>query len=138
MKKIIIPGVIAGVAMLVLGLVLSQLLNLAIPSLAAEYQNANLFRAWTDPLMMIYFAYPIILGIILAGAWHLTKGLIKVKGAWKKGLHFGLALWIISNIPGMIITYSSFKVSLLMVLSWSLVGLLQGICAGTIFAKMNK
>jgi uncharacterized membrane protein YraQ (UPF0718 family) len=38
----------------------------------------------------------------------------------------------------MLITYSSFVVSLLMIISWLVMGLVNGIVAGWIFAKLNK
>lgn len=136
MKKIIIPGLIAGVVMLVVGMGFGFALEALFPNLAAEYNNPALFRPWSDPLMSVYFVEPFVLGVILAWFWSMTKGLIKQKDAIKKGVYFGLGYWVIT-IPGMIMSYSSFPISLLMTVGWSLSIFIQAICAGILFAKLN-
>ena len=138
MKKIVLTGILAGLAMLIVAILVSQLFNLAFPSLQAEYENANLFRPWSDPKMSIFFAYPFVLGIALAWLWNKIKSIFKEKSLWKRGFSFGLMYWIIASIPGMIITYSSFKLSLLIVLSWTIMGFIEAVCAGLICAAMNK
>jgi hypothetical protein len=137
-KKIVLPGLLAGAAMLVLSVGISFLFNTVFPGLKAEYVNPALFRPWSDPLMSLYFVYPFVLGLILAWFWSRIKSTIKEKSAMKRGFRFGIGYWIIASVPGMFITYSSFPVSLLMVLSWSAAGFLEVWCAGAIFAKMSK
>ena len=44
MKNIIVAGLIAGFAMLVLAMAVGMLTHAALPSLAKEYENTNLFR----------------------------------------------------------------------------------------------
>lgn len=61
MKKIVWPGIIAGVIMLITGMGLSYLLHAIFPSLIVEYNNTSVFRPWTDPLMSIYFVHPFVL-----------------------------------------------------------------------------
>lgn len=138
MKKILIPGLVAGLVMLVVAMAMGMLFNNIFPSLKAEYMNTNLFRPMADPVMSIYFAYPFVLGVTLAWAWNKTKRLIKEKRPWKRGIHFGLAFWVVATIPGMIINYSSFPVSLVMVVSWSISSLVQVAFAGIVYAKMNR
>ena len=77
------------------------------------------------------------LGIILALLWDKTKNLFKDKSIFQRGLRFGVAYWLIATLPGMFMSYSSFQVSLVMVLSWSISGLIQAIIAGWIYVKMN-
>lgn len=86
--------------------------------------------------MSIYFVYPFLLGIILAWIWHKIKVLF-AGGYLKRGLSFGFIYWIIT-IPGMFISYSTFPISLVMVISWSLNGLIQILVAGIILAKTNN
>ncbi|MCX6817525.1 MAG: hypothetical protein NTU57_01580 [Candidatus Aenigmarchaeota archaeon] len=112
-------------------------LDALFPSLAAEYNNPALFRPWSDPLMSLYFVEPFVLGVIMAWFWNMAKGLIKETDAIKKGVYFGLGYWVIT-IPGMIMSYSSFPISLLMTVSWSLSIFVQVICAGILFAKLNS
>jgi len=136
MKKILGLGLLVGLAMTILGLALSRFFYFIWPSLNTEYQNAALFRPWSDPLMSIYFVYPFLLGIILAWLWAKTKSLF-AGGYFKKGFSFGLIYWLVT-IPGMVISYSTFPISLIMVFSWSLSGLVQTLVAGIILAKSNN
>lgn len=137
MKKIIISGIVAGIAVLVLSMLWMNAYGMVFPAVAAEYKTA-MFRPWTDPLMTAFFAYPLILGLALAWAWSRTKSLFKQEEFWKRGTMFGLSVWLIATIPGMFVTYTSFVVSFPMVLEWTLGGLLYSVVSGIIFAKLNK
>ena len=137
MKKIIGVGLLAGVLMLITGMLTGQVFHFFIPSLKEEYLNPNLFRPWSDPIMSLYFLHPFIVGVIFAWIWNRTKQLFPGNTVREKGLRFGLIYWMIS-IPGMLISYSSFPVSLLLTFSWSISNLVQGICAGLLFSKMLK
>jgi len=136
MKKIIWPGIVAGVAILILGMAISYLFML-IPSVAADYNNTHIMRSWQDPLMSLFFLYPFVLGIAFAWIWNKSKPLFK-GSAWQRGTHFGFAYFIIATIPGMLISYSSFPISFLTIISWTVSGLVNAIVAGWILAKMNK
>lgn len=137
MKKVILPGLVAGLIMLILGTAVSYLLMLPFRSVAAEYTNTNLFRPWTDPAMYYMFVHPFIVGIILAWVWNKVKGVVGGAGWAGHGLRFGLAYWVVT-IPGMLISYSSFQISATMVAIWSVTILVQALCAGMVYAGMNK
>lgn len=136
MKKIL-TGLLAGAVMLGLGMLVGQVFQLIDPSLKTEYENPNLFRPWTDPLMLLYFVEPFVMGIIMAWLWDMTKSVIKGNTLLEKGIYFGLIYWVIS-IPGMIMSYSSFPLSVMLVFSWSFTGIVQTLCAGVLFSKMLK
>ncbi|MAG78608.1 hypothetical protein CL616_04565 [archaeon] len=133
MKNPITKGLIIGTILLVVGFGLNFLINAIFPFLAAEYQNTAIFRAWTDPLMWLFFLYPFIIGIAFSLLWEKTN--FKEKNIWKNGLNFGLFYFVIATIPGMVISYSSFQVSLLMTLSWTFSGLLYAVLAGILLTK---
>jgi hypothetical protein len=135
-EEIIWPGIVAGIAILVLGMVISYLF-MSIPSVAADYNNAQIMRSRQDPLMSLFFIYPFVLGIALAWVWNRAKGLFK-GSACKRGTHFGLSYFIIATIPGMLISYSSFPLSLSTIICWTVSGLISAIAAGCILARMNK
>lgn len=138
MKKIIIPGLVAGLLMTIAMFILTPIYGLLIPGLQAQYSNLNMFRAMEDPLMQAFFLYPFILAMALSWAWDKSKKLFKEKKKCCRGVHFGLTYWIIATIPGMYVTYTSFQVSLAMTLSWAISGLVYAMIAGMVFAKMNK
>ncbi|VVC03858.1 Uncharacterised protein [Candidatus Bilamarchaeum dharawalense] len=137
MKKIIIPGIATGILMLIFGMIFSMAFGALFPSVNAEYQSV-LFRPWTDPLMMLFFAYPFVLGMILAWVWNHVKVLFKEKDFIRRGLRFGVTAWVVFTIPGMFVSYTTFPISLLMVLSWTLSGLVYTLCAGLVLAKLNN
>ena len=138
MKKVFLPGLVAGIAMLAVSMLVNQFVNMFVPSVAAEYVNSALFRPWSDPLMSLIFVHPFLLGFILAWVWNKVKPLFVSGSVWQKGTRFGLVVWLVASIPGMFISYSSFPVSLSMISSWLISGLISVIVAGWIFAKMNK
>lgn len=127
-------GLIAGGVNLALGLGINLFVSLVLPGVASEYQNSALFRPWSDPLMLVYFVYPFILGVVLAYLWGRMReqfsGTVR-----ERAIQFGKLYFMIATIPGMFITYTSMQISLLMVLVWAVTGLAQGIAAGWVFAK---
>ncbi len=125
-------ALIAGFANLVLGLVLNMGIGLIIPGVTQEYQNTAIFRPWNDPLMMLYFAYPFILGFVLIHLWNSVK-----ENAKKSPFEFAKLYFVIATIPGMFITFSSFQLSLTMILLWTITGFLQAFVAGYIFSKVK-
>jgi len=136
MKKVIAPGLITGVVTLILGMAVSYLF-MRFPAVATDYANTNIMRPWSDPVMSLFFIYPFVQGIILAWAWNKTKTIFSSKGI-NRGVKFGLSIWLIATIPGMLISYSSFPFSLLTILSWLVGGLINNITMGIIFARLNK
>ena len=125
MKKIILSGIIVGVVILAVSMLINYGFML-FPTIAADYQNTNIMRSWQDPLMMLFFLHPFVLGIILAGVWDRTKGLFQ-GSIFQKGNQFGIAIWLIATVPGMLISYSSFTLSLLTIISWTVSGLINSI-----------
>ena len=136
MKKIIISGLIAGVGIFIISMGFSFLLGYLFPAIQAEYQNPNLFRPWSDPLMSLYFAYPFILGLGLAFFWNKTKEVFKGKG-FNRAINFAGWYFLIAAIPGMLITYSSFPVSLGLIIIWTVSGFIEALVAGLVFDKFN-
>ena len=106
-------------------------------SISSEYQNTAIFRPFTDPLMSYIFIHPFVVGLILAWVWDKTKGLFRQRDVFWRCCQFATAYWIVT-IPGMLISYSSFQVSLMLIITWSLTILGQVIAAGFIFAKKNS
>lgn len=122
--------------MLVVGFGFSQLFVFVFPSLGAEYLNASLFRPWSDPLMSLYFLHPFLVGVILVWIWTKTKQLF-IGTQFERAYKFGFVYALLA-FPGMLISYASFPVSFLMVLSWFISSILQGLVAGLLFTKIIK
>jgi hypothetical protein len=136
MKKIILSGLLTGLVLFLASQVVSKIFGIIFPAINAEYQNPNLFRSFKDPLMLLFFVHPFLVGILLAWFWNKTKNIFgeNING----GVKFGLVYWIIATIPGMFATYSSMPYSLAIVMSWLVSGLVEAILAGIILQKLNK
>jgi len=132
MKKIIWPGILLGLIMLIVGMIVSYLFML-IPAVNADY-NSEFMRNWQDPAMMLFFLYPFILGIVFALLWNKTKSSFKGK---MRGCYFGWMLFFLTTVPGMWITYSSFNLSFLTIIGWSVSGLVNAKIAGFFLAWIN-
>lgn len=129
-------GFIAGLINLVIGIGLNAVLGTFFPSVSLEYQNTSLFRPWSDPLMMVFFAHPFISGVVLAYFWKIVQKQFTGDDR-AKALSFAKLYFVIATIPGMFISYTSFQLSFLMIVTWTAVGFLQVFVAGLVFAKMK-
>ncbi|HOX29876.1 MAG TPA: hypothetical protein P5080_02800 [Candidatus Paceibacterota bacterium] len=135
-NKIFIKGLLVGLAMLATSWFMGQILFTIHPQLEGEYRNMLLFRQPSDPLMSLMYVEPFILGLILAWIWSLAKEAIKGETIVMKGVNFGFAYWLLT-IPGMMMSYGCFPLSISMVISWSVTILAQGIVAGIILSRFS-
>jgi len=87
-----------------------------------------------DPLMNVYWFYPFLQGIALAWGWHKTKNLFK----GIVSLNASLAYVFLATLPGMLITYSTYNMSFLMIITWLVSGFLQVWVSLIVISLMNK
>ena len=74
MKKIFLPGLVAGIMMNVVNALLNPIINFLFPGLQDAYKNTA-FRPWDDPVMSLFFLYPILLAFPMSYIWDKTKAL---------------------------------------------------------------
>jgi hypothetical protein len=132
--KWVTRGVVAGVVALVASMGVGMLVGALVPGLAAEYGNTQMFRPYNDPLMYLFYVSPLLTGVILAWVYVKVSKLIGGGDWWRRGGRFGLAYFVVASLPGMFISYTSFNVSMVMVLSWTLSSLVQAIVMGLVLA----
>ena len=137
-KKVFGKGILVGVAMAVVNLVLNLIMNAVYPASKAIYENNTIFRPMTDPLMGLFWLYPIVLGLAFACIYDKTKTLYKEESVTKKGLKFSLMYLFIAAIPAFFINFSSFNLPFGIVISWTLMSYLNGLVAGLILAKLDN
>ena len=87
--------------------------------------------------MSLMYVEPIILGLVLAWIWDKVKGVVKGATAAQKAWNFGLVYWVLA-IPGMVMSWASFPISLTMVFTWWVSILAQAFVGAWILAKLNK
>ncbi|HEX3007807.1 MAG TPA: hypothetical protein VHO90_09355 [Bacteroidales bacterium] len=137
MKKVLVPGLVAAVGMFVAGMAIGLLFNLVFPSVKTEYENTSIFRPMDDPLMFLYFIQPLLLSFALAWVWNRSKA--SAQGSiWKIAFNYAFVYWIVATLPGMLMTVSSFKVTVLMTLTWTLSSFFQAFVAMLIIVRLNK
>jgi hypothetical protein len=134
MKKIALPGLVAGIILFIIsygGLYLSVRF---FPSLFIEY-NSPLFNS-DGSRDLLFYLHPFIISFALSWFWDRFKGLFR--GTFVlRGIEFGFVYAMVALLPVMWITFSSLDITIATVLSWFLYGLMQAIFAGLIFAKIN-
>ena len=104
------------------------------PKIAEQYFDpifaSSQKRTW------LYFIHPFIVALALKYFWqrfrHMFKG-----NTIKRGIEVGLVYGMIAILPAMWITFSGISVSISVVVSWMVYGVLQGCIAGVIYAKIN-
>lgn len=138
MKKIAFSSLASGIVMVITSMIVGQVFHSLFPALAKEYNNPSLFRPWSDPLMSLFFLYPFILAIILSIVWEKTNKLFSGKTLAERSIKFGATYWLLTNITGMLISYSTFPVSLLMIFSWSTSSLITVIAGAYVIVWMKK
>lgn len=134
MKKVIFPGLVAGVVLLILS-ILGLYLNIWIfPDLAMQYFQPA-FNEQSSRIML-YFIHPFIIAMALSWFWSKIKGILK--GSFlTRGIEFGIIYALVATFPAMWLVFSSITVSLQMVATWFVLGLIQAIIAGLVCEMMN-
>jgi len=134
MKKIASAGIVAGITLLILSVIGLYATIWLFPSLATQYFDPA-FDAQSSRVM-IYFLHPFVISMALSWFWNRTKGVLT--GSFlTRGIEFGLIYALVAIFPMIWLIYSAMNVSLPMVATWFVLGLLQGVIAGLIFEKMN-
>lgn len=137
MKKLLLPGFLSAIAIFAASMLADFVFNAIFPDIKELYANQAIFRPWNDPLMYIYFCYPLLLGYILAWAWTWAKDTIP-GSLLSKTVKFALVYWLMASLPGMLMTYSSFQLPLVMIVCWTTTAFLQAFAAALVYAKMLK
>lgn len=134
MKRIISSGLIAGVVLLILSVLALYATIWFFPTLASQYYDPAFDNQ--SGRYLIYYAHPFVIAMALAWFWDRFKGALK--GSYlTRGIEFGLIYALIAIFPVLWLTYSALAVSLAMVGTWLVFGLLQGVIAGLLFEKFN-
>ncbi|MEK9165345.1 MAG: hypothetical protein AAB525_00605 [Patescibacteria group bacterium] len=137
-KKIMLAGSAAGIVHIIFGTLtcgwLFKGIYLIEPTNVWKFTGQSGFSGSQIAIMTIG---NIVIGVILAGAYAWLKAGIPGAGI-KKGLNYGLALWLVGTLPGMFSTYMFMTVATAVVLYWIVIGLVNYLILGVIIAKIYK
>lgn len=126
-KKGIIAGIVTGVVIFVIGMVMGILLGV-------DYtKTPQLWKPMTGNWTYYMIVVDIIEGIIYGLVFGIVMNSVPGNG-WKKGLNYGLILWLVATAPGMMMTYFTMAVPDMIVASWLFGGLISLVIAGPLIA----
>ncbi len=134
MQKFLLKGILAGAVLLGFSYAALYLMVSFFPDLAEQYYNP-VFNMDGDK-SILYFMHPFILSFALAWFWRRFKSLFHGP-FWWRGMELGMVYGLIATLPAMWITYSSMSVSLGLVVTWFIYGVIQAMVVGIIFAKIS-
>ena len=135
MKKVLIAGFSAGAALLILSLALFFLQVKILPELANQYWS-DMFRRSDPATDWLFYAHPFVLSFALKWFWERYKDIFEGSNVLK-AFEVALVYGIVAMVPVLWLTYSSIDITLPMVLTWLVYGILQAFVAGLIFSWLN-
>ena len=134
MKKIIIPGLVAGCVLMLLLVAGLYIIIWLFPGIALQYFDPAFD---SEPgRNRLYYLHPFVLSLTLSWFWSRFKGVLT--GSFlTRGIEFGLIYLVIAVFPMMWLIYSAMHVSLIMVATWFVFAMVQAVISGLVFEKMN-
>lgn len=134
MKKHLVAAAISSVILVAFAYIALLLLPVVFPGLAESYYEPTFRAGSTEEIL--FFVHPVILSFLLSWFWYRFKG--QFDGSFVfRGVELGAVYGLIAIVPAMMINYSVLNITLPLVMAWLAYGILQGIIAGVIFAKID-
>ena len=131
-KKIVIGGLAAGIVIFVVSFIVDYVIVAALPY---DVLSLGGMRAVDDPMMMLFFLHPWVLGFAMSIAFQKFKGSFSSTG-WCRGKAFGIYAWLLASLPSAFIVYTSMNYPLGFTVSSVLGSLLYMIAAGITLEKL--
>ena len=130
--KIVIATILAGIVITVISLAAGYAAQLANP----HYDVLSLggMRAASDPIMLLFYAHPFVLALAFSIAFHFFMDTFGRAQPFRKGIHFGLLMWMLVTLPSMFLIYSSMDYGTTFLLSGTFGQLAEFVCAGVVIS----
>ena len=134
MKKIIVPGIVAGFVLLILSVAGLYATIWLFPGLAMQYFDPAFDMQ--SSRVMIYNLHPFVIAMALSFFWGRFKTVLT--GSFlTRGIEFGIIYSLVAVFPMMWLIYGAMSVSIEMLATWFILAVLQGVIAGLVFEKLN-
>jgi hypothetical protein len=133
-QKVVLSVLLSGVVLLLLSAAMFMASARFFPAVTQEYLSSVFRTAGKTDWM--YYAHPFIVSIALKWFWERYKAILK-GSLLLRALEVALVYGVVALLPVLWLTFSAIDVSLTMVVTWLLYGLIQAFAAGLIFAKLN-
>ena len=102
-KKIIIAGILGGSLLLVISFLCGVITNALLPHNIFEIPG---MRPMTDPVAVLFFLYPFVLAFTTGILYDFIHPVLRGDSV-RKGVVFGLLLFIVVTIPNQFVIWSS-------------------------------
>jgi hypothetical protein len=135
MRTTLLPVLIASIAVLLISITILYVGIFMFPSLMEEYYNAT-FRSSSFDTDILFYIHPFILCAGLKLFWDKFKGDAN-HSAFSRALTVALSYGGVAMAPVLWLTFSAIDISMMMVLTWLVYGVLQAFIATLVFAKMT-
>jgi len=133
-RKRITAVLVSGTVLSLLSFIMFYGSAYLLPSVTEQYLS-TVFRN-SGKADWLYYTHPFILSISLKWFWERYKDIFKGP-ILLRAIEVALVYGIVALLPVLWLTYSVIDVSVTMVLTWLLYGLIQSFAAGIVFAKLN-
>ena len=133
-KTIVISGIVAGIVILVLSMIVSTATQALF-----DYNVLTLagMRSVNDPVSMLFFLHPFIVGLAMAILYDFTKKSF-TGTAIRKGSVLGLLGWVVYGIPSAFIVFSSMDYPIGFTMNSVIGSLIYMLGAGITITKLSK
>jgi hypothetical protein len=140
--RIILAGIIC--------MVISYAVNMVSALLTIDfYKDPAYYQVWSKIMMPTagpppwYFAlyaiaFSLIGGILIAVVYYFVKSAFRQKSAVKKGLFYGLLLFLVAGIPPMLSMILLINLPLMLVIIWIIMSGIVYLLDGMVVAKLVK
>ena len=133
-KKILISGILGGIAILVI----SMALSLAFQAVFAfNVLTLAGMRAVNDPVMILFFLHPFVVSFTVAILYEKTKKAFSGT-TMQKGLLIGLLAWLVSSIQSAFLVFSTMDYPIGFTVNSIISPLIYMVAAGIIIAKIQE
>ncbi len=133
MKNFIISGILSGVAILLVWMVSSTLISMLF---SYDIMDFGGMRAMDDPLMLLSFLYPFVLGLAMSYVFPYVKP--EGKTGVRKGLCFGALMWLVVIVPSAFMIYTSMDYPAGFAIEQLVGGLLYMLAGGAVIGKLRE
>lgn len=133
-KNIVIAGIVAAIISFVINAVTCGWLF----SWVYALEPTSIWKPMTEFPWIASIIGTVIIGIILAAVYaYIHKGLPAESGL-KKGVQYGLILWLVGMIPGMYATWFTMTVNNTVIIYWAAQGLIKYLLMGAAIGFLYK
>jgi len=128
--------VIAGIAVTVFNTIVGMVTCGGFFRWVYKLEPTNVWKPMEGPPGIMLYVGSFILSIILVFVYALINKGIPGKNKLVKGLIFGLCVWAIATLPGVLTAYSFMTMAPTVLLYWTIRGLIQAPLEGMIIAAI--